>query len=107
MQSKRILFKKYLSSEPWWEHKIHLLDMLSSYTLDETIKNGWVDDYAGCIHPKSYRKPAHLLAHTITAYLSAFGVTDGRIDGTGELYSPAATFHAWHKRLGGHGTGAY
>jgi hypothetical protein len=95
-------FIQYLKSEPWWEKKIS--DM-------EAYRNGWVADYHGCVLPESYGKLPHKLAHIITAWLSAFGITDdGKIlrgNCADQLYSPAATFHMWHKRLGGHGQGAY
>jgi len=103
---------RYLTNEPWWEKKVRALDWNEGEDPEAValvaVHNGWIDDYDGCILPEAYGKLPHRIAHVITAFLSVFGVSeDGRIERTGELYSPAATFHKLHKRLGGHGTGAY
>lgn len=98
---KFLTFVQYLKSKPWWEKKI---------TNMEAWENGWIDDYTGCMFPEYYGGWRHKMAHIIVAWLSAFGVRDGKIVGgeyDGQLFSPAATFHMWHRRLGGHGQGAY
>jgi hypothetical protein len=102
-------FKQYLISEPWWEQRIRATYWEEGQDPEraaiEAYENGWVEDYTGCILPSSYHRLPHKIAHIITAWLSS-DVEDGKLD-SGELYSPAATFHMWHKKLGGHGTGAY
>ena len=93
-------FIYYTRNTPWWEKEVR--DM-------EAFRNGWVEE-RGCLPPDQVGKLPHRVAHIVTAYYSAFCVTDGCIKRgryAGQLYSPAATFHWWHKRLGGHGRGAY
>lgn len=79
-QSRLFRFLKYVFSVPWWEQ-------------GGRINKKW--------------SMAHIRAHIQTAYISIYVVPpDGRLPDGGE-YSPAATFHKLHKRLGGHGRGAY
>jgi hypothetical protein len=94
MFKRLICFVRFIKSEPWWEAKI--------------TEGTWT--VSGHIYAENYGKWPHILAHVITAWLSAFGTEDGRIISgkyAGELYSPAATFHYLHKKYGGHGKAAY